>query len=837
MDISSLVFNSSPAGLIITLAAHSILISLFGIAIIKLFKKSSAPVRSLLCSCVTCILGLAVIVSAGFILSGISWSGLVYPEISFEAPGPTASIPEVYNKADNILRVNPAKEYHYSADTGLNPVSPRKKYISAPEAVEKTDIISFTGPFKLSPSFIFFINLLGIIWLTGMLYFLTRLGYGFIQISKFKKSLKPVTGIYFTQMAHTVSKIFSGNRAPGLYSSRDIESPVTIGLFKPVTVIPEKLSNSLNEDELKSILLHEFSHIYHHDQVMGVIKRIVSAFHWWNPIVYIINRIHEQAREEVSDNYVLRDIPPKIYTRCLANLAEKVSLIGSLPAASCMAGRYPDLHTRAENILSKKRRITMNTKLYLKAVTFGIGLFLTFGIAGFHGNVESKTITDEIKAPDPAPQKRQEVEIKYTGTKITEQHNKKTVPESIKEERKTVAAKDMRVRNTVEPLPLKRPENPVKNLNPAENEAQKVKSEKPVLTANLDNKITLKEDNKPAPESSDQVQEKKSSAPKPEHYTADDYFYKGKDLLENGNPEKAVTYFNRSIELGKKTAEVYLARGNAYTELNNLEEAIADCSKAIDLKPDYADTYNNRGAIFFRMQEYKKSIEDFNAAVKISPDHLIAYYNRAGTYLKMEKLRKAFTDYTMVIKLEPAFPHAYIGLGKIYLKEGEFKKAEKEYTKAIELGLKETEVYIGRAFINYRIDGDCKKVINDVSKAIEINPEQYSFYAIRSAAYYNTGEYKKAKHDFSKAIKINPSLNIAYAPWYRLTGITLSISSYGIRNKMKNISDWARAGEQPWLSASISDQERRDLERDFEKKSKPVLRIAPIPWHLLYSSN
>ena len=75
MTIFYLISNDNLAGFIITLAAQSIIISLSGIAVIKLLRKKSAPVRSLACTGVIAVLGLVLIVSAGFRIFGVSWPG------------------------------------------------------------------------------------------------------------------------------------------------------------------------------------------------------------------------------------------------------------------------------------------------------------------------------------------------------------------------------------------------------------------------------------------------------------------------------------------------------------------------------------------------------------------------------------------------------------------------------------------------------------------------------------------------------------------------------------------------------------------------------------------
>jgi bla regulator protein BlaR1 len=210
--------------------------------------------------------------------------------------------------------------------------------------------------------------MLGLIWIIGVLFQLFRLGYGLIVVKKFKRSLKAIKDASFNNMLSNIAVTLfrKGRLVPRLYRSSLIESPMAIGFIHPAIIIPEKLFTTLTDNELKSILLHEMAHICHYDQVTGIIKRFVIAFHWWNPFAYIINKEHEQAREEVSDNYVLNELSPGDYSRCLMNLAEKVSLISNIPFASGMAGKGFNLIKRVEQILSKQRSNAMNTILSFK---------------------------------------------------------------------------------------------------------------------------------------------------------------------------------------------------------------------------------------------------------------------------------------------------------------------------------------------------------------------------------------------------------------------------------------------------------------------------------------
>ena len=125
MNISSLVFNNDLAGFIITMAAQSILISLFGISIIKLLRKKTAPVRSLVCTCAICMLGLAVIASTAFRISGVSWSG-------------TSRNTGIEDTSSNF-HIWSSETSRSDVKTGLEPVSRMEKYDIMPVSAALPD--------------------------------------------------------------------------------------------------------------------------------------------------------------------------------------------------------------------------------------------------------------------------------------------------------------------------------------------------------------------------------------------------------------------------------------------------------------------------------------------------------------------------------------------------------------------------------------------------------------------------------------------------------------------------------------------------------------------------
>ena len=81
-------------------------------------------------------------------------------------------------------------------------------------------------------------------------------------------------------------------------------------------------------------------------------------------------------------------------------------------------------------------------------------------------------------------------------------------------------------------------------------------------------------------------------------------------------------------------------------------KAISDFNKAIQLNQQYANAYNNRGLTYFHKKSYDKAIDDYNKAIQLNPDFAVAYNNRAHAYYQKKAYTKAREDVQQAQKLK-----------------------------------------------------------------------------------------------------------------------------------------------------------------------------------------
>jgi TonB family protein len=111
----------------------------------------------------------------------------------------------------------------------------------------------------------------------------------------------------------------------GCYQSSEQHSPFVLGLFRPRIVLPAQFS-MWSSNAREATLEHELAHIRHHDQWIRVIQLLATAIHWFNPVVWILNKHLSRYSEMMCDDAAVSaaQLNPDAYSRELVAVAEAV---------------------------------------------------------------------------------------------------------------------------------------------------------------------------------------------------------------------------------------------------------------------------------------------------------------------------------------------------------------------------------------------------------------------------------------------------------------------------------------------------------------------------------
>lgn len=101
----------------------------------------------------------------------------------------------------------------------------------------------------------------------------------------------------------------------------DATGPHVVGLVRPLIVVPPGLLD--DSTLLRAALLHELAHVRRCDAIGRYIQIAAGSLMWWFPVVRLVNRRLDLAREAACDAWALEagEVPRPAYARLLVRMA------------------------------------------------------------------------------------------------------------------------------------------------------------------------------------------------------------------------------------------------------------------------------------------------------------------------------------------------------------------------------------------------------------------------------------------------------------------------------------------------------------------------------------
>ncbi len=216
-------------------------------------------------------------------------------------------------------------------------------------------------------------TLLVLIWLLGSVVLLVRLARGYLVVFRLRRSLRRGAPVIVRLAERSASRIGLRN-VPEVFESDSAPAPLIVGLWRPVIVVPCGIEREVQTRQLEGMLLHEMAHIARHDLWVGVFQRLAAVMFWWQPLVHRLNTRLSAVREDLCDNYVIREHGSgHAYAQVLVDLAARATFVGSLPATIALLEESAGLEARMCRLLDARR--SCETKLSCRAM-------LAVGVSG-----------------------------------------------------------------------------------------------------------------------------------------------------------------------------------------------------------------------------------------------------------------------------------------------------------------------------------------------------------------------------------------------------------------------------------------------------------------------
>lgn len=283
----------------------------------------------------------------------------------------------------SFLHESPALESSYSGtETQFASFSMPQNFIQqAPVALSISEKVS---AFFQQNAYL----LLGI-WLIGVGILSLRFLGSNLVLRRLKKSgLQEVPLELLTRFEELMKQV-GVRKQVKLHFSKLVDSPVVIGAFKPIVLLPIGLLSGLSMAQVECILIHELAHIRRWDYLVNMLQSIAEILFFYHPATWWVNRLIRQERENCCDEIVVALNGNKVqYAHALLNL----EVLRQKPASLAMAANGGNLLQRIQRITGGN--IVKKQRFHLKGFLFGLLTLVCIGLVA----TQSHTV---IKAAMP----------------------------------------------------------------------------------------------------------------------------------------------------------------------------------------------------------------------------------------------------------------------------------------------------------------------------------------------------------------------------------------------------------------------------------------------------
>ena len=200
-----------------------------------------------------------------------------------------------------------------------------------------------------------------ILWLVGAALLIGRIliGYGIIWCLRQQAQVQHDGPL--CDALQQARRTLDGYPKVEVATSPSINSPMALGILRPIIVFPADLVKKLSADKLALILMHELAHVRRWDNLTLLLQRLVSAVLFFHPAVWLCGRMLRREAEQACDDLVVCSTGrSEAYARGLAHVAERAAhlnpLIRRIPTMNAFAATESDLALRIRRALGGSAR-------------------------------------------------------------------------------------------------------------------------------------------------------------------------------------------------------------------------------------------------------------------------------------------------------------------------------------------------------------------------------------------------------------------------------------------------------------------------------------------------
>jgi beta-lactamase regulating signal transducer with metallopeptidase domain len=160
-------------------------------------------------------------------------------------------------------------------------------------------------------------------WVLGLAAFASRTWRDLRRTSRLRRSCSSVTDPALLQTTAELASHFGLRSAPALLISDAVSSPLLLGIFRPVIVLPSAIVSGSSLHQVRLMLAHEMAHLKRSDLWWVWLAVLGQGLFFFHPVLWLARREWRLAHEMSCDDLAVRmtRAPVSTYGEMLVGVA------------------------------------------------------------------------------------------------------------------------------------------------------------------------------------------------------------------------------------------------------------------------------------------------------------------------------------------------------------------------------------------------------------------------------------------------------------------------------------------------------------------------------------
>ena len=187
-------------------------------------------------------------------------------------------------------------------------------------------------------------------WSAGVGLMSLRLCLGLAWVGKLRRQAVAAPAIWQARL-DALAQRMGLHWPPPLKLHAGLASPVTVGFWRPVILLPAALLSGMPVALLEALLAHELAHVRRWDYLVNLLQSVAEALLFFHPVVWWLSARMRAEREQVADALAAQALQDP---QRLATALHALSLQTAAPQHSglLMSARGGALLTRIERLMA-----------------------------------------------------------------------------------------------------------------------------------------------------------------------------------------------------------------------------------------------------------------------------------------------------------------------------------------------------------------------------------------------------------------------------------------------------------------------------------------------------